>query len=58
MEGRNTEERITITRERYDELLLTEQSYHMKREELLRSPYVNQFDSIIFNVPEGARKEA
>ena len=58
MEERNTEERITITKERYDELLLTEQAYHMKREELLRSVYVNQFDSIIFNVPEGARKEA
>lgn len=48
---------IAIEKERYDELLLTEQAYYMKREELLRAPYVNQFDSILFNVPEGTKKE-
>lgn len=48
---------ISITKERYDELLLAEQAFYMKREELLRSSYVNQFDSIIFNVPEGARAQ-
>ncbi len=48
---------IAIKKERYDELLMAEQVYYMKREELLRASYVNQFDSILFNVPEGKKEE-
>lgn len=48
---------IAIKKERYDELLMAEQVYYMKREELLRASYVNQFDSILFNVPQGTKEE-
>lgn len=51
---KNNKTLVVVTQERYDELLWKEHIHDLKKEELERANYVNEFDSILFSVPRKA----